>query len=109
MSVVDGEKPRSGATSAGARWRAPSTADGFRDVYNRAEPGPPPEKGCLGCLGSLVRNLTPPLGYPNNDVARAWGLDCFRLFRLGQWMYMCGFPRAPAGPLSGPPGPSTRM
>ena len=30
---------------------------------------------CLGCLGSLVFNLTPLLGYPNNDVARAWGFS----------------------------------
>ena len=52
MPVVDGEKPRSGATSPGARWQAPNTADGIGAVYDRAEFRPPPERGaqCSSCL-----------------------------------------------------------
>ena len=52
MLVRHGEKPDSAATSPGAHWRAPGTADGVSDVYGRAEPRPPPEKGaqCSSCL-----------------------------------------------------------
>mgnify|MGYP001467098457 CR=1 FL=1 len=53
MPLVDGEKPGSAATSVGASWRAPSTAEGVGAVYDRAETGPPPEKGAQ-CFSSQL-------------------------------------------------------
>ena len=53
MPLVDGEKPGSAATSVGASWRAPSTAEGIGAVYDRAETGPPPEKGAQ-CFSSQL-------------------------------------------------------
>ena len=53
MPVGHGEKPGSAATSAGASWRAPSTAEGVGAVYDRAETGPPPEKGAQ-CFSSQL-------------------------------------------------------
>ena len=53
MPVVDTPRPGVVATSAGARWRAPSTADGIGAVYDRAETGPPPERGAQ-CSSSHI-------------------------------------------------------